>query len=230
MTEWAPVTRGSSPLARGLHGQPVYPGPLGRIIPARAGFTFSCLFGCVWLWDHPRSRGVYRQKVPDCVRVRGSSPLARGLHPDLSPEDVYDRIIPARAGFTREYGGSDDTDWDHPRSRGVYDFDMTSEDREIGSSPLARGLLIVGQHPLHPLRIIPARAGFTASGPPRPTARPDHPRSRGVYFGTEKPDVASQGSSPLARGLRIRCLLGALALRIIPARAGFTAEREATGM
>ena len=50
----------------------------------------------------------------------------------------------------------------------------------------------------------------------------DHPRSRGVYmfYAIRFPNVV--GSSPLARGLRARRMGGLDALRIIPARAGFT--------
>ena len=54
---------GSSPLARGLLSGPAgVIGPVG-IIPARAGFTrwvavFATLHG-----DHPRSRGVYRERT-----------------------------------------------------------------------------------------------------------------------------------------------------------------------
>ena len=50
------------------------------------------------------------------------------------------RIIPARAGFTRDPERPVLPRRDHPRSRGVYNkmmFYMTHED---GSSPLARGL------------------------------------------------------------------------------------------
>ena len=50
----------------------------------------------------------------------GSSPLARGLLYLTRYDALYDRIIPARAGFTtrRVCSGSE---WrDHPRSRGVY--------------------------------------------------------------------------------------------------------------
>ena len=95
---------------------------------------------------------------------------------------------------------------DHPRSRGVYPSPGVLCPSPSGSSPLARGLLadeVVGPHEV---RIIPARAGFTDAVPVSRIEDLDHPRSRGVYFGTHGIDVASQGSSPLARGLPIsRC-------------------------
>ena len=50
----------------------------------------------------------------------------------------------------------------------------------------------------------------------------DHPRSRGVYGHGELVRPGRQGSSPLARGLRIHSASGVVGIRIIPARAGFT--------
>ena len=75
---------------------------------------------------------------------------------------------------------------------------------------------------VRPVRIIPARAGFTPCIWRPSGAAGDHPRSRGVYLVVPARCGGSRGSSPLARGLRLR--LGARrALRgIIPARAGFT--------
>ena len=72
------------------------------------------------------------------------------------------------------------------------------------------------------LRIIPARAGFTAACR-RQRRRPgDHPRSRGVYHEVGDHEPVTEGSSPLARGLRINAKTQDAKLRIIPARAGFT--------
>ncbi len=113
---------------------------------------------------------------------------------------------------------------DHPRSRGVYVRDRAKRFGLGGSSPLARGL------PRRPRRtgrrpgIIPARAGFTGStGHPSMCPR-DHPRSRGVYWHPMSPKNLRVGSSPLARGLPLDDLVLVLAIRIIPARAGFTLE------
>ena len=94
--------------------------------------------------------------------VPGSSPLARGLPAPIRTWRYSSRIIPARAGFTswddpRMLPGSD-----HPRSRGVYWVGMPDTVDLRGSSPLARGLLAVLFGNRHAVRIIPARAGFTA--------------------------------------------------------------------
>ena len=131
----------------------------------------------------------------------GSSPLARGL-PLAALAGGHDRgIIPARAGFTVLGGPPDGLPEDHPRSRGVYRMKIKALDANGGSSPLARGLL-PPQVPFGPVRrIIPARAGFTASGMSAQAGSQDHPRSRGVYEEQSPNPDWSGGSSPLARGL-----------------------------
>ena len=133
---------------------------------------------------------------------RGSSPLARGLPRSLASPVILCRIIPARAGFTTCGDPTSPRSSDHPRSRGVY-------------CPLVVHLKIISG-------IIPARAGFTGSADEGRAGNVDHPRSRGVYHPNPRHSSASQGSSPLARGLppipaRVSGPAG-----IIPARAGFT--------
>ena len=75
---------------------------------------------------------------------------------------------------------------------------------------------------LPPLWIIPARAGFTETEITIMAVFEDHPRSRGVYRLAFQTVPGLLGSSPLARGLHIRCADSATRRRIIPARAGFT--------
>ena len=194
--------RGSSPLARGLHVQEGRRRRVRRIIPARAGFTQNALISGGVHTDHPRSRGVYAEPDPVEAALRGSSPLARGLHNHSLALLGVDGIIPARAGFTQNALISGGVHTDHPRSRGVYAEPDPVEAALRGSSPLARGLRWCRCLARVRVGIIPARAGFT-----RPSRRPwslrsDHPRSRGVYPG---PGRGRHGH-----------------LGIIPARAGFT--------
>ena len=174
-------TGGSSPLARGLHGTPKTVLGRERIIPARAGFTGGVRRHARRRRDHPRSRGVYGS-APGAAGVQlGSSPLARGLR-DLCRRRRRDRrIIPARAGFTREAPPVARSTTDHPRSRGVYSGRLRLPITDHGSSPLARGLPN-GERPIRPGgRIIPARAGFTLTSAESLYQAGDHPRSRGVY-------------------------------------------------
>ena len=137
----------------------------------------------------------------------GSSPLARGLPLGAAKTELGDRIIPARAGFTALEGRGSALLRDHPRSRGVYDEIIESDAEDIGSSPLARGLLLAQALAHDGWGIIPARAGFTE---------------------TSRIEVAwTYGSSPLARGLPFPAAPAKPAERIIPARAGFTSRGQA---
>ena len=177
-------------------------------------------------WDHPRSRGVYKNRRHHVVVRRGSSPLARGLRRGGLATRRGWRIIPARAGFTSRRRPRRGRRWDHPRSRGVYLKPSSVRTAERGSSPLARGLPSAGAPLGAGARIIPARAGFTCWRPRRAIPLRDHPRSRGVYGCPDFGGVAAVGSSPLARGLRPRGCPAASPSRIIPARAGFTPARS----
>ena len=153
-----------------------------------------------------------------------------------------ERIIPARAGFTRPRVHLGGAGADHPRSRGVYVQRATGKPVMLGSSPLARGLRGDHARRVHRRRIIPARAGFTRSAGRRRGSRRDHPRSRGVYgravggayapqgssplarglLGASKTSYSGAGSSPLARGLLAMDASQDVPAGIIPARAGFT--------
>ena len=203
------ATAGSSPLARGLPcRRPAYS-------PARS--------------DHPRSRGVYDWASDRVVPGKGSSPLARGLRARGRLAVDPQGIIPARAGFTSHQGGVRLDVEDHPRSRGVYSHDREYLERDIGSSPLARGLRMARLETQIEGGIIPARAGFTTAAGCRRSPTGDHPRSRGVYLRPCRSRYLPQGSSPLARGLRCYCRSSPGGAGIIPARAGFTASTSPRG-
>ena len=213
---------GSSPLARGLPRAARAPMLRDRIIPARAGFTTPCPGPAPPSRDHPRSRGVYADRSAWAPRRVGSSPLARGLPGVRIPRRARDRIIPARAGFTRRSSIVSMRTPDHPRSRGVYTDSRTSAVSGPGSSPLARGLRPRPHGGRRERRIIPARAGFTYPCSPDGRTGGDHPRSRGVYSAASGRRSRAPGSSPLARGLPSSSFTTVSTGGIIPARAGFT--------
>ena len=214
---------GSSPLARGLrhrdHRAPGLPG----IIPARAGFTWPRPWPAPPRRDHPRSRGVYLVSASSSRRVRGSSPLARGLPLHGGRLRPAGGIIPARAGFTRRRPPPPPRPRDHPRSRGVYSRWSAISGRITGIIPARAGFTTqhgpvvrverdhprsrgvydtMNTKPTNDQRIIPARAGFTVPGHGRRDRSQDHPRSRGVYPWRPAAMAVWRGSSPLARGLR----------------------------
>ena len=197
------VPAGSSPLARGLPRTAEGCDPVPGIIPARAGFTAPTERSPSYRQDHPRSRGVYYDYRPDKLVKFGSSPLARGLRHRRLQMIESARIIPARAGFTVLNRGDEIEEWDHPRSRGVYSGPPVAGTRGSGSSPLARGLLPATHERSLNVGIIPARAGFTVSREGFSAWIEDHPRSRGVYTIKYIHEYNREGSSPLARGLRL---------------------------
>ena len=218
--------------------QPAYPEPAAPGLVSRPiRLEFTKLF--------PRSRGVYPSWVFSTSVMKGSSPLARGLRRGGSPRAAPHRIIPARAGFTAPGARCSPPAADHPRSRGVYALAAEFASATSGSSPLARGLQEAPTTGTPSARIIPARAGFTcfssvvicqARDHPRSrgvytawtslarSMTPDHPRSRGVYWTSCHRFSDQKGSSPLARGLLLGGRLATIHARIIPARAGFTAD------
>ena len=200
---WAREWR-SSPLARGLRPARRCGREDSAIIPARAGFTAGGTRTSSCGPDHPRSRGVYGGSPTDGGDGGGSSPLARGLRRGRSSSENHRRIIPARAGFTQTLSATAADARDHPRSRGVYALAECAVWTDLGSSPLARGLRSYGFSFGFGCGIIPARAGFTSMTTAASASRRDHPRSRGVYELAGAIMMLGYGSSPLARGLRLR--------------------------
>ena len=219
--------RADHPRSRGVYASSAAICSRARwIIPARAGFTSIRVINGPREGDHPRSRGVYQWRPRAMAVWRGSSPLARGLHRGPVVGDDGDRIIPARAGFTRSWTCPTPAGADHPRSRGVYDLLAPAVSFLAGSSPLARGLPNHRSCDNSTLGIIPARAGFTVRSPAPRAHSSDHPRSRGVYASPARVAFVRLGSSPLARGLHRDGIKKTADSRIIPARAGFTDLRH----
>ena len=70
--------------------------------------------------------------------------------------------------------------------------------------PARAGFTFVRAKQYSEMRIIPARAGFTLPMRVADLASADHPRSRGVYSDYVRGTDIEGGSSPLARGLRVR--------------------------
>ena len=194
------MDEGSSPLARGAHGGCGDDSDSGGLIPARAGSTilrrmFSHAGGA-----HPRSRGEHRRQPCRSRSAPGSSPLARGAHPQRLCRDDTNGLIPARAGSTGRCGWWCLRFWAHPRSRGEHLPSHMRDDGQAGSSPLARGALVVGGGALGYVGLIPARAGSTRCNRRLPILTGAHPRSRGEHHLPSRTFSRARGSSPLARG------------------------------
>ena len=213
---------GSSPLARGTRRVSVAWHVCLRFIPARAGNTTATGPSTCSPTVHPRSRGEHEARTLGEARVTGSSPLARGTRTSCPTPRSRTGFIPARAGNTLGVPRADGHQPVHPRSRGEHRLRGVLDSLLPGSSPLARGTPRRDRARLGPARFIPARAGNTSHVPAREPHPPVHPRSRGEHF--EKSCRAGDmgGSSPLARGTRLRPRRLSDLQRFIPARAGNT--------
>ena len=132
---------GSSPLVRGQLGFERGLPAFGRIIPARAGPTTVDLLDARGKADHPRSCGANRHDQIVGILHGGSSPLVRGQLPNPRTQIINPRIIPARAGPTRQNISRATEVTDHPRSCGANKTAKHIKELEAGSSPLVRGQL-----------------------------------------------------------------------------------------
>ena len=218
---------GSSPLARGTHIADATGLSRGRFIPARAGNTASSTSRQRSASVHPRSRGEHQPIACRRGARVGSSPLARGTRAAGRASRWSGRFIPARAGNTRWLTKERPRSSVHPRSRGEHREELIQRRRAAGSSPLARGTRGTARTARAANRFIPARAGNTMWSSISTAAPTVHPRSRGEHFWPAPGAALVAGSSPLARGTRLRprerCGWG----RFIPARAGNTAPSPA---
>ncbi len=178
----AVLTPGSSPLTRGK--QPVRLDQVApqRLIPAHAGKTFKHCGVPSGLRAHPRSRGENRMGRTTSQGACGSSPLTRGKR---AISGCVARMVLA-----------------HPRSRGENCQRSGWSFRSSGSSPLTRGKLQGGDPVRLLTRLIPAHARKTLTPGSCPSDTSAHPRSRGENRPGGKPQLSTQGSSPLTRGKR----------------------------
>mgnify|MGYP000845858512 CR=1 FL=1 len=131
-------------------------------------------------------------------------------------------IIPACAGNTPRYLGIEQRRGDHPRMRGEHLWVGPGNACVRGSSPHARGTLLVSFYHHVERGIIPACAGNTRYGLFFFFYPWDHPRMRGEHEGFEGVLDECAGSSPHARGTLRLTGRGRIGNGIIPACAGNT--------
>ncbi len=110
----------------------------------------------------------------------------------------------------------------HPRWRGEHAVNEVESNGAGGSSPLARGTPHTARQQADEARFIPAGAGNTERGKGWTDKAAVHPRWRGEHAIQIATVEIASGSSPLARGTRIRRHTTATWRRFIPAGAGNT--------
>ena len=142
---------------------------------------------------------------------------------------LYCRLIPARAGSTCGQSWSAIRPPAHPRTCGEHTSAKSCKAFHQGSSPHVRGAPPIARQNLAVCRLIPARAGSTASHIARLPRRTAHPRTCGEHLRAASVASGHQGSSPHVRGARTLSGPMRTSLRLIPARAGSTSGGTNTG-
>ena len=150
----------------------------------------------------------------------GSSPHARGTLHALRHIRQVRRFIPACAGNAPTRPPARRGSTVHPRMRGERFCAGMVYLEEGGSSPHARGTLILSEINTHRQRFIPACAGNAVLDPRHAARPPVHPRMRGEREAYAALDLEQCGSSPHARGTPWRRRIAQLFARFIPACAG----------
>ena len=154
-------TMGSSPRVRGKHTFNFHYRPNTRLIPARAGKTSSRYSSRVFGWAHPRACGENTHNVYFAQYRRGSSPRVRGKRNGAQHDGPRARLIPARAGKTRQGHLAWTTCRAHPRACGENQSSYLLQSSGLGSSPRVRGKPMYTTCYTLCKRLIPARAGKT---------------------------------------------------------------------
>ena len=162
-----------------------------------------------------------RNEGRDCpFIVHGSSPHARGTHPEQAGQWQSTRFIPACAGNAagRYKGGRAQTV--HPRMRGERRLGRDITRSGVGSSPHARGTRMARRPGSARCRFIPACAGNARSASRPEPSSTVHPRMRGERSSSLFCSIPSRGSSPHARGTPMKGPSQCVIWRFIPACAG----------
>ena len=106
-------------------------------------------------------RGEHISNDRKVISSKGSSPHARGAHRLRCERLSVQGIIPACAGSTADKVTEQVKSEDHPRMRGEHRTEFVPVNVYEGSSPHARGALIVCRYHRDGCGIIPACAGST---------------------------------------------------------------------
>ena len=152
----------------------------------------------------------------------GSSPRVRGKPADRALSGKWSGLIPARAGKTRLAPRRRPPQRAHPRACGENAMHACARATAAGSSPRVRGKHQPRHRHHQHRRLIPARAGKTASRAAGSMWGPAHPRACGENPGSSIVRVRTRGSSPRVRGKRHERSRQRDAVGLIPARAGKT--------
>ena len=130
---------GPSPLAWGQRVAVVEVHLLVRTIPTRVGTTAPGTAAAPRSSDHPHSRGDNGKTIWRGHAIGGPSPLAWGQLPARNRQNASPRTIPTRVGTTELPLLKENSETDHPHSRGDNASSSAVRKACAGPSPLAWG-------------------------------------------------------------------------------------------
>ena len=214
--------KGSSPRVWGKRLRARHADPLRGLIPARAGKTCSWGPWTPAVRAHPRACGENAVGGGVFGGRWGSSPRVRGKPGVVEPGLALPRLIPARAGKTRNGSGLGCGPWAHPRACGENVERLGGSFETLGSSPRVRGKRDLGEAVGEDTGLIPARAGKTMALMLDMGQAPAHPRACGENLAQPVGAADEGGSSPRVRGKQGHSGNERSDPGLIPARAGKT--------
>ena len=220
---------GSSPPVRGTLRWRPDGVQRSRFIPACAGNTRARIESGLPETVHPRLCGEHLYKGGVLDRNTGSSPPVRGTLCHASPLVSVCRFIPACAGNTRASSCAALRATVHPRLCGEHGPASGVKLLVHGSSPPVRGTHSLGRLQAIQLRFIPACAGNTHALVSAIVPAPVHPRLCGEHANALLANSPHTGSSPPVRGTLPSFGAVSIDCRFIPACAGNTRCRFASG-
>ena len=217
---------GSSPHGRGTLLHAAVQLARRRVIPAWAGNTVTRTSMPAASSGHPRMGGEHTDQPCASSAHAGSSPHGRGTRHAPPPAHPRNRVIPAWAGNTPQQPLAAGTTPGHPRMGGEHRSTSSRMFSYNGSSPHGRGThrRQVAEDGFD--RVIPAWAGNTWCPSPVLLLLPGHPRMGGEHSITRRSVRFFTGSSPHGRGTRSFPGGCWATIRVIPAWAGNTHDRD----
>ena len=165
-----------------------------------------------------------------CKSKPEREPPHRAIIPDITNKTSFNQrsqLKPCMRGEQEERDRREHAPGGHPRVRGEQSTIECPRATLTGSSPHARGTVMLAQPGLPSAGIIPAYAGNRAIWPRTRSPGEDHPRMRGEQLVCAHTPSECMGSSPHARGTGHHDHVQRLRPGIIPACAGNSACRGA---
>ena len=129
-------------------------------------------------------------------------PHAWGILPYLASRYVRGRFIPTCVGNTSSAYPDSTATAVHPHVRGEYILPRFHRHGDIGSSPRAWGIPLLGELQVQCRRFIPTCVGNTLPLEAGWSRQSVHPHVRGEYLNRASMARADHGSSPRAWGIR----------------------------